>query len=552
VEAKDMKKALLVHPEFSPYGFWNYRDVCQLAGAKYPAAPLGLLTLAALLPQDWDIRLVDMNTRALADSDLDWADLVFTGGMLPQQPELLKLIDRVHSHGKKVVVGGPDPTSQPDVYRKADFLVLGEAERTILPFLSDLANGAESGAYYPDPDRPDMASSPVPRFDLVNFDDYLMVGVQFSRGCPYSCEFCDVIELFGRTPRTKSAEQILSELDALYQLGYRGHIDFVDDNFIGNKKRAKDILKAVTAWSEAHDHPFFFSTEASVNLADDHELLELMRAIDLRYVFVGIESPDEEILKSSQKTQNLKRSLYDDLHTIYDYGIIVNGGFIIGFDNETSSRARAIADSVRQFKICIPMIGLLYALPNTQLTRRLSRENRLNGSSHDLEHSKGYSIDQTTCGLNFTTKRPRAEIIGDFVYVLRKVYERKNYFDRCLELGKVLQASRKYRPPLRKRLATFRAFLRLIGKLGLRPSTAYYFWRNIVVLACTHPSSVEDVANLMAMYIHFHKQTAHAIGLLGGDTDGRRDKNVAPTGVSVLSPTGRSATRWRDRTSVGH
>jgi radical SAM superfamily enzyme YgiQ (UPF0313 family) len=206
-----MKKALLVYPEFSPLGFWNYRDVCKMAGAKYPAAPLGMITLAALLPRDWDIRLVDMNTSKLRDSDIDRADLVFTGGMLPQQPFILKLIDRVQARGKKIVTGGPDPTSQPEIYKKSDYLVLGEAEDSIKLFLSDLENGVNGGVYYPSENRPDMAGSPVPRFDLLRFKDYLMIGVQYSRGCPFNCEFCDVIELFGRNPRTKSSEQIIRE-----------------------------------------------------------------------------------------------------------------------------------------------------------------------------------------------------------------------------------------------------------------------------------------------------------------------------------------------------
>ncbi|MCP4632817.1 MAG: B12-binding domain-containing radical SAM protein [candidate division Zixibacteria bacterium] len=506
-----MKNVLLIYPEFSPYGFWNYKDVCKMTGAKYPAAPLGLITLAALLPQQWNIRLLDMNTTELHDDDIDNSDLVFVGGMLPQQVNFLRLIDRIHSRGKKVVAGGPDPTSQPEVYSKADYLVLGEAEHSIHPFLTDLENGAEGGIYYPGEDRPDITKSPVPRFDLLNFKDYIMIGVQFSRGCPFNCEFCDIIELYGRTPRTKTPEQIVGEFDALYKLGHRGHIDFVDDNFVGNKTRAKNILRAIKAWLIEHKYPFYFSTEASINLADDEELLQLMADVDMRYVFIGIESTDDEVLKSSQKKQNINRKLEDDLHKIYEYGMIVNGGYIIGFDDETSQSARSIAGAVEYGKICMAMISFLYALPNTQLTRRLEKEGRLFEDQGKIDENNAIIIDQTTTGLNFITKRPRSEIINDLKFVLETVYERKSYFNRCLALGKVLKTSRKYKPSPGKILRVSYSLLKLIGKLGLRPSTAYYFWRNLLVILFTRPSSAEDVANLMAMYIHFRKQTNYII-----------------------------------------
>jgi radical SAM superfamily enzyme YgiQ (UPF0313 family) len=520
-----MKKVLLVHPEFSPLGFWNYKDVCKMAGAKYPAAPLGMITLAALLPQDWDIRLVDMNTSKLLDSDIDRADLVFTGGMLPQQPYILELIDRVQARGKKIVTGGPDPTSQPEIYKKSDYLVLGEAEDSIIPFLSDLEKGINGGVYYPSENRPDITNSPVPRFDLLRFKDYLMIGIQYSRGCPFNCEFCDVIELFGRNPRTKTTAQMVRELDRLYELGYRGHVDFVDDNFIGHKTKAKKLLLAVKKWSEDHNYPFFFSTEATINLADDEELLGLMRDLDFRYLFIGIESADEAVLESSQKRQNLNRKLFDDLHKIYSYGMVVNGGFIMGFDNETSETARLIADSVSNGKICMSMIGLLYALPNTQLTRRLSKENRLFENSSTLDTDGKLSVDQATSGLNFITARPRNEIINDFIYVLNKVYRRKSYFDRCLKVGRVLRTRRKHKTSFGKKIRNTRSLLKLTYRLGLRPATSYYFWRNMVAIIFTRPSSAEEVANLMAMYIHFRKQTKYVVKLMS--------RNVGENALSV-------------------
>ncbi len=508
-----MINALLIYPEFSPFGFWNYRDVAKLVGAKCPAAPLGMITLAALLPEEWDIRLIDMNAAELHDSDIDRADLVFIGGMLPQQINFLTLIDRVHSRGKKVVAGGPDPTSQPEIYEKADYLVLGEAEDSIIPFLEALEKGVEKGTFLPPRDKPDMTRSPVPRFDLLNFKDYMLVGIQFTRGCPYNCEFCDIIELYGRTPRTKSSGQILAELDALYQSGYRGHVEFVDDNFIGHKRKVKETLFAVRKWSESHNYPFYFGTEASINLADDEELLRLMRDVDFRYVFIGIESTDDRVLKTTQKRQNLNRKIYDDLHKIYRYGIIAHGSFIIGFDEETSETARVLMDTINAGKICIAMIGLLYALPNTQLTRRLKRENRFFYNSNQLDINDTM-IDQSTLGLNFITKRPRNEIINDFNHILKSIYSRKDYFDRCLKLMRILNVKRKNKLSLTGKLKSLIALFRLINKLGLKPPTSYYFWRNIFIILLTNPAALVEECNLMAMFIHFRKQTEFITKLL--------------------------------------
>lgn len=507
-------KALLLYPEFSGMGFWNYKAVCHLMGAKYPASPLGLITMAALLPADWQLRLLDLNTASLEDADIDWADLVFIGGMLPQQPRFLRLIERVHSRGKKVVAGGPDPTSQPEVYRSADYLVLGEAECSLPLFLSDLARGATGGTYLC-AEKPDLATSPVPRFDLLDFQNYLMIGVQCSRGCPLNCEFCDIIELYGRQPRTKTPQQVVAELNLLYRLGHRGHVDFVDDNFIGHKTRAKETLGAVKDWSEAHGHPFFFSTEASINLADDEELLGLMRDVDFRYVFVGIESADSEVLLSMHKTINLKRNIVEGLHRIYRYGIVVNGGFILGFDGETSDSARKMAGVIERGKIVMSMIGLLFALPNTQLTRRLRQEHRLlEDTGRVSEARESTEVDQTTSGLNFITRRPEAEILGDYLHVLHATYSTKNYFDRCLSLSKSLRIQYRFKPSWRRKARYAAAFLKILVKLGLRPSTSYYFSRNLLTVLFTRVSALETVVNLMAMYIHFGPQTKFVSGVM--------------------------------------
>jgi radical SAM superfamily enzyme YgiQ (UPF0313 family) len=507
-------KALLLYPEFSGMGFWNYKTVCQLMGAKYPASPLGMITMAALLPAEWELRLLDLNTATLDDADIDWADLVFIGGMLPQQPRFLRLIERVHSRGKKVVAGGPDPTSQPEVYRSADYLVLGEAECSLPLFLADLARGAPGGPYVP-AEKPDLAKTPVPRFDLLELKNYLMIGVQFSRGCPFNCEFCDIIELYGRNPRTKTPQQIVTELDALYRLGHRGHVDFVDDNFIGHKVKAKEILRAVKDWSEDRGYPFFFSTEASINLADDEELLGLMRDLDFRYVFVGIESADSEVLQSMHKQQNLRRNIVENLHRIYRYGMIVNGGFILGSDGETSNSATKMVEVIEQGRIVMPMIGLLFALPNTQLSRRLRQEHRLLEDTGRLKEAReSTEVDQTTSGLNFIPQRPEAEILGDLLQVLKAAYSTRHYFDRSLSLSRVLTIRYRFKPPWRRKFRYGSAFLKTVVKLGLRPSTAYYYWRNLLAILFARASALETVVNLMAMYLHFNRQTEFVSGVM--------------------------------------
>lgn len=500
-------KALLICPAFSPRGFWNYKAVCELTGAKYPASPLGMITMAALLPPEWELRLVDMNTTALRDADIDWADLVFVGGMMPQQSRILALVERAHGRGKRVVVGGPDPSSRPDVYGSADYLVLGEAERSLPAFLDDLARGAAGGTYTA-AERPDLNESPLPRFDLLDLGSYMMIGIQFSRGCPFGCEFCDVIKLYGRTPRTKAPHRVLAELEALYRLGYRGHVDFVDDNLIGSRTKAKEVLRAVRDWSEAHGHPFYFSTEASIDLARDPELLELMRDLDFRYVFVGIESADRDVLASAHKNQNLGRDAVEDLHTIYRYGIVVNAGFILGFDGETDLSASRMIDVIERGRVGMAMIGLLFALPGTELATRLAEQNRLlpdrEPQSEDVDSTE---VDQTTTGLNFVTARPRARILSDFRRVLDAAYSPRRYFDRCLSLCRVIEVRPKFKPPPARIARYGLGFLKTVIRLGLAPSTAYYFWRNLLVVLAVRPAALETVASLMAMYLHFGPQT---------------------------------------------
>jgi len=504
-------KCLVVQSEFSAFSYWNYVDICKLVGAKYPAAPLGLMTVAALLPQQWEFKLVDANVEPLLNEHFEWADIVCTGGMLPQQQSMFSIIDKAHQNGCSVVVGGPDPSSQPYLYQSADYLVQGEGEITIPLFIQDLGKGCKNGEYK-SVDKADMTKAVVPRFDLIRFQDYIQVGIQYSRGCPFNCEFCDIIELYGRKPRTKTPEQVIKELQTLYDLGYRGHIDFVDDNFIGNKKNVRKVLPVIREWSETNNYPFYFSTESSINLADDENLLQMMQDVDFRYVFIGIETPEAEILKLINKSVNINIPIGKAVNKIYSYGLIVNAGFIIGFDNETDQTAENMLKCIQDSGICMAMLGMLYALPDTQLTRRLKKEGRLfeDGSTLRETHTE---IDQMTSGLNFITARPRIDVLKDYVHVIKYIYEPKRYYERATYTGLHLKPDYKYSPTFGRMLKLAKAFSKLCVKVGFNKTTGWLYWKMILTVMFKNPRAIEATVNLAAMFIHFHKMSKFIVDL---------------------------------------
>jgi radical SAM superfamily enzyme YgiQ (UPF0313 family) len=504
-------RVLMIYPKFVPNSFWNYAEACELVGARYPAAPLGLITVAAMLPKHWSIRLVNRNTEALTDADLDWADLVMIGGMLNQQPDFIYLIDLAHLHGKPVCVGGPDVSSSPHLYADADFQVVGEAEHVIEQFIAAWERGERNGVFIAEKFKIDVTQSPMPRYDLLNFDHYLFIGVQYSRGCPFTCEFCDIIELYGRVPRTKTNDQILAELQALYDHGYRGHVDFVDDNFIGNKKNLRTLLPQLKAWLEEHDYPFEFSTEASINIADDSELLQAMKDTNFFAIFVGIESPDPETLVQMKKKQNTRRNIAECIHKIYGYGMFVTAGFIVGFDNEKASMGEAMADFIEEASIPVCMVGLLYALPGTQLTRRLAAEGRLH-QGHDLMNVE-QAGDQCTLGCNFDTKRPLRDILADYKAVLGHVYSPAAYAGRLSRLAAMLNRSDRRRDlpdgDVRKRLGGIDSVHKIMRAL---PKVREPFWKTFVEVAKTNPGALRYIVMLMALYMHLGPFSERVIG----------------------------------------
>ena len=496
---------LLVSPRLNQNSFWSFKSACELQGARCLAPPLGLITLAAMLPPSWDLRLIDRNAdEILTEGDIAGADLVMTGGMLPQEPDMLAIIEMCARQGVPVCLGGPAPTSTPESYEHADFLVVGEAEGVIHDLVAAWERGERRGRFDAEKFKADVTRSPTPRFDLLKLRNYLWVNVQFSRGCPFTCEFCDIIELYGRNPRTKTAPQVLAELDRLFALGYRGHVDFVDDNLIGNKKAIKAFLPHLIVWQERHGYPFKLSTEASLNLADDPELLWLMRRANFFALFTGSETPDEATLIQTSKKQNTRRSIAESVHRIYASGMFVTAGFIVGFDSGQKSVAGAMANCIDESGISTATIGLLTALPNTQLSRRLHREGRLFERFRQTMTEAG---DMCTAGLNFTTLRPRRDVLKDYRDVVAEVYAPAAYFARVRKLGRMID-----KPMFRKRKIYWGSLLhdivgvwRLSWRMTVRhPELARHYWRTLYDCLRRHPEGYEAVLHNMAHYLHLY------------------------------------------------
>jgi len=414
-------KVLLVYPEF-PETFWSFRGSLGFVGKKANFPPLSLLTVAALLPGNYEARIVDMNVLSLRQADLDWADIVFTSAMLVQKESLARLVERVNKAGKPIVAGGPYPTQCWEGIAGVDHFVLNEAEVTLGAFIADLEAGCARKVYQ-SAEKPDLERTPIPRYDLLDFKPYSSMMLQYSRGCPNDCEFCDIIELYGRKPRVKPPGQFVGEIESLYRLGYRGGIFIVDDNFIGNRVGVKEVLRRIIEWQEGHGRPFTFSTEASVDLAKDEELLALMVKAGFTMAFLGIETPVVESLVSAHKTANLGISLHDSVRRIQESGIEVTAGFIIGFDADPEDVAERQIAFIQESGIATAMVGLLSALPGTALYRRLAAEGRLLGeSSGDNTHE---------LRLDFVPKMEASKLIDAYARVLTSIYDPKRYFERC-------------------------------------------------------------------------------------------------------------------------
>ncbi|HWT01036.1 MAG TPA: B12-binding domain-containing radical SAM protein [Pyrinomonadaceae bacterium] len=487
-------RVLLVYPEF-PDTYWSFRHALSFEGKRSAFPPLGLLTVSAMLPDAWERRLVDMNVRPLKASDVAWADMVFTSAMIVQKESLRLVVEMSKARGKRVVVGGPYVSTSAEDVPDADHIFVGEAETTLPEFLSDLERG-ETKRFYRAGARPALDLTPAPHFHLAELERYSAMSIQYSRGCPFSCEFCDIIEIYGRVPRTKTNGQMLAELDALLSLGWRGLVFIVDDNFIGNKRNVKRLLPELIDWSEAHGRPFSFITEASVNLAEDDQLLEMMRRSNFRRVFLGIETPVEESLKEAQKGQNTRRDLLESVRKIQSYGMEVMAGFIVGFDSDPEDIFERQIDFIRESAIPLAMVGLLTALPDTQLWRRLKREGRL------LKESSG---NNTEGSLNFVPSMNAARLVEGYRRILKTIYSPAEYYRRALDcLSYLTQVPEPRRSSF---AADVLAFMRVTLRLGVRDPARAEFWRYMKSAITSHRRNFAHAVTLAAMGYHFRKLT---------------------------------------------
>jgi radical SAM superfamily enzyme YgiQ (UPF0313 family) len=416
---------LLVYPKIPSNTYWSFKYALKFIRKKSAMPPLGLLSIAALFPETYNLKLVDMNVTPLKDSDIIRADAVFISAMIVQQDSMREVIRRCNQFGKTIVAGGAFPTSRHEDITGVDHFLLGEVDKTLVDFLNNLENGTAKPVYERPP-HPDISRLPAPRFDLLDLDAYGSMSIQYSRGCPFHCEFCDIWPVYGNKPRLKSAETLLREIGALYHLGWRGPIFIVDDNFIGNKKRVKaELLPGLKSWQIEHDYPYHFFTEASINMGDDEALLTAMREAGFNQVFIGIETPDPEGLKEAGKTLNLKTDMEKSIRAIQRHGMEVMAGFIIGFDNDKEDIFDRQIAFIQKNAIPKAMIGFLDALPGTRLYQRLLTEGRI------LKASIGNNTHSMTT--NFKTVMDAERLKDGYKKILVCLYDfnLKNYFERC-------------------------------------------------------------------------------------------------------------------------
>jgi radical SAM superfamily enzyme YgiQ (UPF0313 family) len=487
-----MMRILLAYPSY-PDTFWSFKHILKYISKKAAYPPLGLLTVAAMLPEEWEKKLVDLNIKDLADEQIDWADMIFVSAMIVQKESAKEVIKRCKAKGKTVVVGGPAFTTQPETFPEADHYILNEAEVTLPPFLKDLEEG-KAKKTYSSMERPDITKTPTPLWSLIKFKDYATMMVQYSRGCPFNCEFCDIVIMNGRIPRTKNPDQIINELQTLYNLGWKESVFIVDDNFIGNKRRVKELLPRIIEWQRKHKYPFKLLTEASVNLADDEELMKMMSAANFYKVFLGIETPNTDGLHECGKVQNTTRDLANAVKTIQHHGMQVMGGFIVGFDTDNEGIFEAQKQFIQKVGIVTAMVGVLTALPQTRLWHRLKSEGRLIGET---------TGGNTDGKLNFIPKMGKDKLTDGYKRLLTALYSRKLYYKRINTFLK------NYKPTARGRLnlKDIKAFLKSSLRIGVFSTSNLQYWRVVIKTFFTKRKALPEVVELAICRHHFKKIT---------------------------------------------
>jgi radical SAM superfamily enzyme YgiQ (UPF0313 family) len=486
-------KVLLVYPQY-PNTFWSFKHAMKFISKKAAFPPLGLLTVAAMLPGEWKKKLIDMNVSPLTDKDIQWADYVFISAMSVQLKSAQVVIARCRELGAKIVAGGPLFTTGYEEFTGVDHFVLGEAEVTLRPFLEDLEKGCAQPIYYSD-DRPDLGQTPVPLWSLIDMKHYSTMNLQYSRGCPFDCEFCDIVVLNGHTPRTKSREQLISELDAIYEQGWRSGVFIVDDNFIGNKKKLKsEILPALIAWRKTKQYPFALSTEVSINLADDEELMRLMVAAGFEVVFVGIETPHADSLTECTKSQNQDRDLIASVRKLQACGLEVQGGFIVGFDHDPETIFQTQIDFIQKSGIVTAMVGLLNAPAGTKLYHRLRREGRLLGS---------FNGNNTDFSINFVPKMDSDRLFNGYKRVVDTIYAPAQYYQRITTFFHTFRPPRSR--PGKIKSSHIQAFLWSVWLVGIRSQGRRYYWQLFISYLLRSPPKFARFILFSVYGYHFRK-----------------------------------------------
>ena len=487
-------KILFISPKY-PDTYWSFKHALKFIYKKATNPPLGLLTVASMLPGEWGKKLIDLNVSVLTDKDILWADYVFIGAMSIQQESVREVTERCRTLNRKIVAGGPLFTGEPENYVDlVDHLVLNEAEITLPHFLEDLKKGCPEKIYRTD-EYADIHHSPIPDYSLIHASRYAQLSIQYSRGCPYNCEFCEITALLGHRFRTKSTVQIIRELNNIYQTGFRGNVFFVDDNFIGNKKKLKrDLLPAMIRWAEERGHPFFYTTEASINLADDPELMDQMVRAGFVKVFIGIETPDDASLRECDKMHNLQRDLIHCVNRIQSAGMEVAGGFIVGFDNDSPGIFQRQIDFIQNSGIITAMVGLLIAPNNTRLYKRLSEEGRILGNSSG--NNTGYSM-------NFIPKMDSELLMKGYQHIVQNIYSSKAYYERVIRFLKM------YKPRIKQQtrvsLREVMALMRSVLVLGIINSSRAYYWKLFFWSLVNRPSTFPLAITYSIYGYHFRK-----------------------------------------------